>query len=386
MASVASSRPRLARPTAATAATGESRFYDLVALGLSAYVHARFRVRVVGEPLRLRHPSLVVSTHRSDDDVPLLVAALYRPAHGLPRRGPAVHFVVRDDLFEAGFFAGYPPGLPPLARRALWPLNVGPVLRRHLPCHPSAWPNGARLVQLLRGHPDAALAELLPPPLLEPLLARGEALGRRPRVARDVLDSAYADLLWQVIDRAEADGPAVQAWWGRRRLQATRDFRELCDVLRGGRSLFICPEGRPSPDGEIGPLMGGVSGLAKRGEPHALIPVAPAYDPLTSGRTVAWVGVGAPADPQLDVEQTLALLRRTTPLTVGSSLAAALAEGADPEERLARDVEAARREGRPQDPGLADVAVRRERLAEARRAARGRDLSRLVAEYRSARA
>ncbi|HZT52859.1 MAG TPA: hypothetical protein VE995_00590 [Gaiellaceae bacterium] len=371
---------------AAAALRGESAFYDLVALGLSVYARARFRIRVLGAPVERRAGMLYVSTHRSDDDVPLLVAALYGRVHELPRHGPAVHFVVRDDLFEPGFFAGYPSGLPRLARRLLWRVSVGAILRRHLPCHPAAWPNGMRLVQLLRGCPDTPLEELLPEPLLAPLRARAAELGEAPRLARDVLRGEYADLLWRLTSREEADEPAAQAWWRSRREAAIRDFQELVDVLRAGRSLFICPEGIPSADGTIGPLMGGVSGLAKRGEPEALVPLAPAYDPLVRGRPRAYVGVGAPTDPQLEVEETLALLRRTTPLTVGSSLAAALADGADPEERLARDVERARAEGRPHEPELADPGVRRERLAEARSAAAGRDLTRLVNEYRSARA
>jgi len=372
--------------TEAAPLRGESPLYDLVALALAAYAHLRFRIRVLGAPVERRHPTLFVSTHRSDDDVPLLVAALYRRVHGLPRRGPAVHFVVRDDLFEPGFFAGYPRGLPRPVRRLLWPLGIGPILRGHLPCHPAAWPSGMRLVQLLRGCPDAPLEELLPEPLLAPLRLRAAELGKAPRVARDVLEGDYADLLWRLSEREQADLPAAQAWWRTRRETAIRDFQELVAVLRAGRSLFICPEGIPSADGTIGPLMGGVAGLAKRGRPVALQPLAPAYDPLSVGRTRAYVGVGAATDAGLELEETLSLLRRTTPLTVGSSFAASLADGADPEERLARDVERAHEEGRPYEPELADPQVRRERLAEARRASAGRDLARLVNEYRSARA
>ncbi|HZD86953.1 MAG TPA: hypothetical protein VE088_02995, partial [Gaiellaceae bacterium] len=220
MTTATPSRSRFRARTGEAAATGgESRFYDLVALALGRYVRARFRVRVLGAPLELRHPSLVVSSHRSDDDVPLLVAALYRAAHGPLRRGPAVHFVVRDDLFEPGFFAGYPRGVPRRLRRLLWPVGVGPVLRRHLPCHPAAWPNAARLVQLLRAHPDVPLEELLSMPLLDPLQTRGDVLGRLPRLARDVLDGDFADLLWPVVERAELNETVADEWWSRRHLQ-----------------------------------------------------------------------------------------------------------------------------------------------------------------------
>ena len=66
-----------------------SRLYDLVAAGLSAYARARFRVRVLGGPIELSERTLLVSSHRSDDDVPLFVAAVYRQLHGLFRRSGA---------------------------------------------------------------------------------------------------------------------------------------------------------------------------------------------------------------------------------------------------------------------------------------------------------
>ena len=371
---------------AALAPGGETRLYDFVALGLAAYVHARYRVRLLGAPFALRDRMLLASSHRSDDDIPLLVGALYRPAHGLVRTGPPVHFVVRDDLFVPGFFAGYPPGVPRALRRMLFHVSIGPVLRHRLPCHPARRPTGMRIVQLLRFAPELPLDELLPPPVLEPLRRRAAELGDPPpRRAADVLSGDYADLLWRVTRREEADEPAAEPFWRERRAGAVRDFRELVDVVRAGRPLLICPEGRPSPDGTLGPVMDGVAGLVRRGAPESLVPIAPAYDPLVEGRTRAYVGVGEPVAPPEDAAVVLGLLRRTTPLTVGASLAAALADGADPESRLAADVEEALGQGRPVEPELADPAVRRERLATARRLAAGRDLTRLVNEYRSAR-
>lgn len=383
MTSVAPRRTR-ARPPA-TAPGSESRLYDAVALGLSVYARRRYRIRVLGAPFELRGRTLLASTHRSDDDIPLLVGALYRQAHGRLRRGPGIHFVVRDDLFEPGFFAGYPPGVPRPLRRALFHVGIGPVLRRLLPCHPARRPTGARLVQILRAHRELPLAALLPPPLLEPLLERAARLGRSPRLVGDVVHGDYADLLWRVTEREEVAAAPTEPFWRERRRQAALDFRELVDVLRAGRPMLICPEGRPSPDGAIGPVLGGVAGLVRRGGPERLVPLAPTYDPLVDGRPLAYVGVGAPLEPPGDPAEVLDLLRRTTPLTVGASLAAALADGDDPEARLAADVEAARDEGRPHEPELADPAVRRVRLAAARRAGEGRDLTRLATEYRSAR-
>jgi 1-acyl-sn-glycerol-3-phosphate acyltransferase len=362
-----------------------SRLYDLVALGLAGYARTRLRVRVLGAPLELGERTLLVSSHRSDADVPLIVAALYRQAHGPIRRGGRIHFAVRDDLFLPGFLAGYPPRVPRPLRRLLFGVDIGPVLRRWLPCHPIRSATTMHLVELLREHPDEPLDLLVPESLRTPIERRAAELGRRVHRARDVLRGDFADLLWVKAHPEALDGEAARASWSVRRTAAADEFRELVDVLRAGNPLLVFPEGRPSPDGELGPLRGGVSALARRAGATSLVPLAPAYDPLVSGRTLAYVGVGAPVEPIGDPDAVLDLLRRTTPLTVGASVAAALADGDDPEQRLAADVAVAREEGRPCEPELADAASRRERVAAALRAVEGSELDRLVRGYRSAR-
>jgi 1-acyl-sn-glycerol-3-phosphate acyltransferase len=363
-----------------------SRLYDLVAAGLAGYAHARFRVRVLGAPLRLDERTLLVSSHRSDSDVPLIVAALYRQAHGLLRRGGRIHFAVRDDLFIPGFLAGYPPRVPRPLRRLLFGLDIGPVLRRGLPCHPIRSATTMHLVELLREHPDEPLAELVPDGLRTPIERRAAALGRPAVRARDVLDGDFADLLWVKASPDDLVGPAAEESWRARGAAATEEFRGLVEVLCAGRPLLLFPEGRPSPDGELGPLQGGVAALVRRAEPTSLVPLSPAYDPLAGRRPHAYLGVGAAVEPPVDTEAVLELLRRTTPLTVGESLAAALADGDDPVRRLAADVAAAEAEGRPYERELADAAVRAERLAAARARVDGRELERLNRAYRSARA
>jgi hypothetical protein len=308
-------------------------------------------VRPLGAPFRMEPRTLVVSSHRSDDDVPVLVTCIYRQAHGRRRRrhGPRLHFTVRDDLFLPGFFAGYPAHLPGLARRLLTPVNVGPILQSRLPCHPIRSATRMRLAEYLRD--------------------RGESVrGWDPRE------------LWQVLTPDELDAPAA---WARRRAAALDDFRRLVDVVHRGDSLVIFPEGRPSPDGALGPLMDGVSAIVRRARPSRIVAFAPAYDPLVEGRTHAFLAVSPPAEPGVDV---LALLKRTTPLTVGDSVAAALADRADPERRLAEDVEAAREERRPYLRELDGAEVRKRRVDVAVRVAHGRPLDRLVRTYRSARA
>jgi 1-acyl-sn-glycerol-3-phosphate acyltransferase len=200
------------------------------------------------------------------------------------------------------------------------------------------------------------------------------------------LRGTHARALWRVASPEELDTPAAAVSWARRRAGALDDFRELVEVVRGGDSLAIFPEGRPSPDGELGPIMEGVTAIVRRARPERIVAVAPAYDPLVAGRTRAYLATSAPIPPTDDAGEILAVLRRTTPLTVGDSVAAALADRSDPERRLAADVEAARDEGRPYEPELDDAGVRRRRASAAVAAAQGRPLDRLVRTYRSARA
>jgi len=387
--SVAVSRPTAARVADPTVVRWG--IYEAVALGLAGYARAAFRVRAVGERHPLEPGTLIVSSHRSDADVPLFVAGFYRNAHGLFRRNGRIHFAVRDDLFLPGFFAGYPPRLPLAARRMLFPLGIGGVFGRAVPCLPIRSAKRMRLVELLAEHVEAPLAELLPPSFREPFVERAADLGRpEPQRAGDVLGGSYADLLWHVADDTDLTGAPAAESWRRRGTAAAGDFRGLVNVVRGGGYLLIFPEGRPSPDGSIGPLMRGVAALVRRAAPRSVLPLAPAYDPLGPGRPRAFLGLGTPAAaPVADADaEVLRLLRRTTPLTVGQVAASFGGEPASLERRLDAEVRAARAEGRPFEPELEQAAYRRKRLAEAVAAAAHTAptvVERLAREYESAR-
>jgi 1-acyl-sn-glycerol-3-phosphate acyltransferase len=365
--------------------------YEAVALGLATYARSAFRVRALGERHPLEPGTLIVSSHRSDADVPLFVAGFYRYAHGRLRRNGRIHFAVRDDLFLPGFFAGYPPSLPLAARRLLFPVGIGGVFGRAVPCLPIRSAKRMRLVELLTDLPDERLDDVLPPGFREPFLQRAVELGRpEPQRASDVVNGFYADLLWRAVDDADLNGARAEESWRRRGAAAAGDFRRLVDVVRGGGYLLLFPEGRPSPDGTIGPLMRGVAALVRRAAPRAVLPLSPAYDPLGPGRPRAFLGLGSPAPPPTaDVDETvLGLLRRTTPLTVGQVVAFFAGEPASLERRLATEVRVARAEGRPFEPELEQEVHRRHRLAEAVSAAAEADgavLERLAREYASAR-
>ena len=213
----------------------------------------------------------------------------------------------------------------------------------------------------------------MPPEDLEALRHRARDVGLpEPRLASEALRGEYADLLWRSHTRAELDAPALEPVWSQRASDAVRDFRELVDVVSRGAVLLIFPEGRPSPDGEIGPLQRGLASLVRRAKPKALQPIGLAYDPLVRGRTRALVSFGKPLDPpEAALEETvLAALRLATPLTCGQVVAAWSRSGrhGSAGATLEAEVERAVAEGRNVDPELLDAG---EAKAEAPPRARG---------------
>jgi 1-acyl-sn-glycerol-3-phosphate acyltransferase len=369
--------------------------YDAVGYGMWAYSNAAFRVDVLGpRPFPLEPGTLLVATHRRETDVPIICPPLFLATGGHRNRTNRLHFAARDDMFLPGFFAGFPPALRPRVRRALYPLAVA----RWLPLvnvFPIRSASVARLGEVLAARPGEPLAELLPAEGAAAFHARASAAGRQvPVLAMEVLRGEYADLLWRPVSPGAGVRDGLDDFWSRRAARAAGDFRTLVELVRARRTLIVFPEGRPSPDGELGPIRPGIGALVRRGKPTAVRPLALAYDPLVRGRTRVHYVLGNPVDaPAQDAEGALlALLKRTMPLTCGQVVAAALEGGAeaDPpalEQRLEGAVAAAKAEGRPVERDLATEKGRRQRLAEALAAAptHAADLPVLAREYASAR-
>ena len=361
--------------------------YDAVGFGMRAFSWTAFRVRFLGpKPFRLLPGTLVVAAHRKETDVPLIAPELYFQGSLWRHRSEAMHFAARDDMFLRGFFAGFPPDLSQRARRLLFPVSVG----RFLPLvavHPISSASTARLAELLQASPNSPVEEIVPERALPGLRARAAERGLpAPRLAQDVLRGEYADLLWEPVVRGE--GPEV--FWHARAARATSHFRELVEIVRAGRSLVVFPEGRPSPDGEVGPLRRGLDALVRRGRPARLLPVTFAYDPLVRGRTAVVLVFGEPLAPSAEgLEETvLASLKLNMALTAGQFVAHELTQGREPHPAaLAVEIETARGAGRPVDPVLHDPASRAARLAEARAAAERKpeELPFLAREFESAR-
>ena len=363
--------------------------YDAVGVGMWAYSNAAFKVVALGpRRFRLEPRTLIVSTHRRETDVPVIAPLLYFGGQLWRYRDERMSFAARDDMFLPGFFAGFPPNLSARARRLLFPIGV----RRFLPrvqVYPISSASVARAGELLRSRPDSVLEDMVPGTLTEAFRSRARDHSLPlPQRSGDVLRGEYADLLWLPVTREEM--PELDGFWGARAATAAADFRGLVGLVRAGGSLLVFPEGRPSPDGEIGPLRRGLAALVRRARPSWFLPVAPAYDPLRRGRTRVVVTVGPRVEPPAeDVEAaTLELLRLATPLTCGQYVAHELLSGRDPDaEGLEHAVDDARSEQRPVDPELLDPTQRRIRLVEAMAVAERRpgELPALAREYASAR-
>jgi hypothetical protein len=370
--------------------------YDAVAFGMGAYSAAAFRVDPVAAPgVRLEPGTLIAVTHRKETDVPLISPILYRLG-GMRTDVPArMHFAARDDMFLRGFFAGFPDGLPRPVRRLFYPVGVARWLPR-VQVHPIRSANVARLGEVLAARPAEPLTDLVPPETGARLRTRAAAAKLpEPVTAGEVLRGDYADLLWEAVSPGDGVAAGLEGFWSARAAQAARDFRALVEILRTPASLVVFPEGRPSPDGEIGPVRPGVGALLRRGRPVAIQPVALAYDPLVRGRTRVVVGLPEPVEaPEgKDAEAVLlAFMRRAMPLTAGQFVAHRLTEGAEADPAaldvgLAGAVEEARAEQRPIEPALEGEGSRRRRLAEALAVAPAKPpaVSFLAQEYRTAR-
>jgi len=357
--------------------------YDAVGLGMRAFSRSAFRVRYVGpESCRLKPGTLIAATHRKETDVPLIAPELYFRASLWKHRSERMHFAARDDMFLRGFFAGFPPEMSPRTRRLLFPLSVGRFLPR-VEVHPISSASTARLFELLDASPETPVADVVPERLLGSLRERGLA---GSALSEDALRGEYADLLWEPVSRGE--GP--EAFWSARATRATADFRELVGLMRAGKSLLVFPEGRPSPDGEIGPLRRGLDALVRRGKPERILPVTLAYDPLVRGRTEVVVVFAETLSPPHEGLENAVLdrLKRNTALTTGQFVAHELSEGREPHPAaFAAELESSRALGRPVDPALADPARRAAKLAEARAVAEEKpdELQFLATEFRTAR-
>ena len=244
--------------------------------------------------------------------------------------------------------------------------------------HPIASATTMRLGAALAAvPPDAPIADLLPGDVLARLRVAAARAGRpEPRTAGEALRGELMDALWTPLESGELTHPAFAPAWRRRAGEALGGLRELVEVMRAGHPVLLFPEGRPSPDGAVGPLRRGLGAIARRGEARRMLPIGIAYDHLTAGRPRAVIALRptVPADGDRLEDRALAELRRALPLTCAQAAAPTLLAAAEAGERrlglaaleraVAAAVARARAAGRPHERALGGAASRRARLAE----------------------
>jgi hypothetical protein len=314
--------------SATMAAQVWSSLYDAVAVGMYAYSRSAFRVRVVAPPgERIEEGTLYVAAHRAETDVPVICGSYYFAARVWRQAAPRLQFAARDDLFEPGFFAGFPPGQPRLVRRALHGVSIGEYLPR-VKVYPISSATTMKLAQALAMiDTETRVEDAVSDELMEPLLARAAELAKpRPVVVGDLQHGDYVDLLWRDVVAADLPREAFREAWARRAAAATGDLRTVMDVIRKGEALLLFPEGRPSPDGALGPLHRGMGAILRRGKPERLRVFGLAYDPLTTGRTNVVLTVRPASVPPTGSGEPNLLpdLARAIALTSGQVVSAAL--------------------------------------------------------------
>ena len=211
------------------------------------YTAAAFRIRVL-TAVRLRAATVYAATHRAETDVPLIGGQLFFKGRMWRDRKARIHFTAREDMFDRGFFAGFPPDLSLRARRLLYPIAAGPYLPR-VRVNPLPYPSAhvLRVGKALEELPaDTELAAVLPDDLLERIAERAHEAGLAPpRVARDALRGEFADLLWTMLPRDRLDSPLLEETWTRRAIGATQQVRNAVELVRSGAPTLFFPEGRP---------------------------------------------------------------------------------------------------------------------------------------------
>ena len=109
-----------------------------------------------------------------------------------------------------------------------------------------------RLVEIVRLDPELELGAFLTRKRLD-VRQRAAELGLSdPRRAGDLDRGEYGDLLWRGAPGAGLRGEPFDPALAEHGSLAAGDFRALVEEVRRGGVLHLYPEGRPSPDGEIG--------------------------------------------------------------------------------------------------------------------------------------
>lgn len=229
-----------------------------------------YRVRHWGNLPRRRGPTLIVANHQHDLEGSAIVCTVF--VHSGPWRDPIFTASSRR-LYEPGFLAQRLPWL----RAVLRPFNFGPLfmtlgllpLENHL---------GSRELAALAWSAQRRHGPLPLDEIFESRVARKFPPGTK---SSNLLDAKFFERGREVVRVSTLREPYRREVLDDTRRSLEEDFARIEDVVRRGATFYLTPEGRYSPDGRIGPMLGSLDRLA----PLATVYLAGvSYDPFVSER------------------------------------------------------------------------------------------------------
>ena len=303
------SRRRRARPSIPLQA--------LVALILRIYVRCKFRVSVLGRLPRRRGATLVVGNHGHPMEgvvVPPLLFWMSSPRH-------RVYIAGSERIFEPGFLADR--GAGPMGR-LLAGVSVGRVVAalgvRPIENMTRSRPFTSLAYEVYRRHGDLPLAEVFTEDALGDLkLDAWPSLRLRDAWRARLLGAAQRQLTFSAL--REPYRTEVRSGL---RPRVEGQLRDLSELLRGGATLYLTPEGRYTDDGRMARFRAAFPTLLDHAQGVYL--AATSYDTFQPGRMRLWlrlVPLGRGADARTEL-----MARR--PVTASQVLARALHSAAAP--------------------------------------------------------
>lgn len=265
----------------------------LVAWILRAYVALGYRLQVWGRLPARRGATLVISNHGHDLEGMVVPQVLYR----FGPLGRPVYSAGSERIFEPGFLGTRAP--KPFGRmlasasvgRIVWLLGVRPIENM-----PRLRPFVSFAYETYRRHGNLPLAEVFTPGALASLLpvtVRGRRLTLRDVWHRRLFECAQTMLPLSALRepyRSEVRSSV------RGRIEA--EIARLAEILRGGGTLYLTPEGRYTDDGRLARFRAAYALLRPLAEQVYLAAVS--YDPFLPGRMRMLLQfVPAPADGDL---------------------------------------------------------------------------------------
>ncbi len=277
-------------------------------LCISTYYRTAYRVRAWGALPRKRLPALLVANHQHEMESAIVVAD--QTILSLTWRNP-INTVSSRRMWEPGFFAERIPWLRLFFRTANLGWFFAGLGLQPIENELHARPFVSIAHTITQTHGDLPAADVF----------NERALARIPGVTRlrELLGAAYFDAARGTVKINELNDPYRSHVLAHTRTQLEGDIAHFEDLVRGGATVFLTPEGFYTTDGKMQRFRGILSRLAPLA---AIYAVGISYDPFIEGRFTMLYRV-RPADADVPLETSI---KRTRPVTVSALLGTWLIE------------------------------------------------------------